>query len=210
MIVTDRDLMVLQTLGNPVRCMVHPQIAAAWWPPTLAGYKNAAKRLFHLVRADLLRMQQVLAHPLLPLECPAVTWRPGEPAPAFPALAWRLQNRWTAHPLRRRVYFCAPRAIALLGSRAPGKLKNLCQLTHDLHVAQVYLAYRRWWPELATHWVGEDAYTANPYGEKIPDALLIKNGIPYRAVEFGGRYPASRLIAFHNDCVCLSLPYEIW
>lgn len=210
MMLSDRDLLLLQTLGNPVRCMLCSQIAAAWWPPTIAGYKNAAKRLSRLVRADLLRTQHVLAHPLLPLQRPIAVWRPGEPAPPFSALARQLQNRWSAHPVEHRAYFCAPRASALLGASGRGKLKNLCQMTHDLHVAQVYLAYQRWQPQCVADWVGEDAYAAGSHGDKIPDALLIAHGTPYRAVEFGGRYPGARLAAFHDDCVRRRLPYEIW
>lgn len=186
------------------------QIATEWWPATLSGFKNAAKRVAQLVDADMLRSEVALAHPLLLLDQPLFAWRPKDDAPPLAHLSWRLQSRWTAHPVRIRVYYCSPRAATLFGTSAPGKLKNLCQLTHDLHVSQIYLTYRRRWPDLAVDWVGEESYRVHHIGEKVPDALLLSQGNSYRAVEFGGRYPPTRLASLHDDFARHQLPYEIW
>ena len=210
MIVTDRDLEIVAAVGSSVRCMTLVQIADVWWPATLAGFKNAAKRVAQLVDADLLRSEAALAHPLLLLDQPLFAWRPTDEAPPFARLSWRLQSRRTAHPVHSRVYYCSPRDVTLLGTPSAGKLKNLCQVTHDLHVSQIYLAYRRRWPDLVVDWVGEEAYRAQLAGEKIPDALLVSQGQTYRAVEFGGRYPPTRLASLHADFARHQLPYEIW
>lgn len=206
---TSRDLDILHALGNAVRCMELSQIAALWWTPNLSGVKNAAKRLAKLTECELLRSEEILAHPLLQLSEPMIVWNPGDDPPHFAALSWRLQRRWTHHPVRRRVYYCSPRARALLGAAGHGKIKNHCQLTHDLHVAEVFAVYRRNWPEQAADWYGEDSQPPR-FGEMRPDAVLAKQGMTYLAVEFGGRYPATRLAELHEYFARRELRYQIW
>lgn len=212
MILAPRDLDILDALNAKVRILSLAQLAAAWWTPTPTGRKNAAKRLAALVEAKLLRREIVLARPLLALESPEYAWFPGERPTAFGPLSWRLQARWSGHPHRTAVYLAAPRALALLGGAAPGAIKNLCQVTHDLHVGVIYLTYRRRWPVDAARWHGEDAVARDRrQRETLPDALLVSAaGEPYRAVEFGGSYSRARLATFHHYCGERGLPYEIW
>lgn len=212
MILAPRDLDLLETLNARVRVLSLVAIAAAWWAPTATGRKNAAKRLAALVDAELLRREVVLARPLLALESPEYAWFPGEKPTAFGPLAWRLQARWSGHPRRVAVYLAAPRAVALFGGAAPGSIKNLCQVTHDLHVGVIYLTYRRRWPMHAAYWQGEDAVARDRrQRETLPDSLLVSAaGEPYRAVEFGGSYSRMRLASFHDYCRDRGLPYEIW
>lgn len=208
---TERDLNLLGALNDKIRMLTLSQIAAGWWTATETGRKNAAKRVALLVRAGLLQFADMLARPLLALESPAYEWRPTTPAPHFGALSWRLRSRWTTGPQRTRVYCSSPRGVALLGGAALGKVKNLCQVTHDLHVGQVLLVYRRRWPQEAVAWKGEEALAPQRRHEMLPDAMLLDQfGVPYRVVEFGGGYSARRLRAIHDDCLGRLLPYEIW
>lgn len=212
MILGPRDLEILQTLNLKVRLLSLAAIAAAWWTPTTTGRKNAAKRLAAFVEVGLIRREIVLARPMLALDRPEYSWFPGQRPIAFGALSWRLQARWSDNPRRTVVHLATPRAIALFGGAAPGAIKNLCQVTHDLHVSGVYLVYRRRWPDDAARWQGEDAVARDRRRpETLPDALLCSAaGDPYRAVEFGGSYCARRLAAFHDYCRACGLPYEIW
>lgn len=211
MILTPRDLDLLGVLNQQVRMFTLVQIATGWWSPTDTGRKNAAKRLGMLVGAGFLKCAEVLARPLLNLERPMLAWNLGDPRPNFGAVSWRLQSRWSRGPRRTSVYYASPRSVALLGGVTLGQLKNLCQMTHDLHVGQVLLDYRRRRPADARAWRGEDALAQQRRDEILPDALLFDQfGTPYRAVEFGGSYPPQRLQAIHDDCLARRLSYEIW
>ena len=211
MIISTRDLEIIEALSVRVRMLALSDLAGAWWNPGISGRKNAAKRLSRLTRAGLLRRVDVLAQPMLSLGSPEYAWFPGDKPTAFGPLSWRLQSRWSGHPRRTAVYIATARAIDLYGGGTPGTIKNLCQVTHDLHLGAVFLTYRRRWPEQAANWLGEDLITDRRYHQKIPDALLINDrDEPYRAVEFGGSYSARRLQAFHDHCRDCGLPYEIW
>lgn len=211
MILTPRDLNLMGALNNQVRLLTLAQIAEGWWSPNRTGRKNAAKRLKLLAGASFLNISVALARPLLAIEAPEVAWRMGDPPPQFGQHSWRLKVRWSLGPRRIRVYYSGPRSLGLLGGATPGMIKNLCQVTHDLHVGQVLLVFRRRWPEHAAAWVGEDVVAPLRIGQILPDAMLIDTaGMPYRAVEFGGGYPPRRLQAFHDDCARRNLPYEIW
>jgi hypothetical protein len=211
MILTPRDLDLLGVLNEQVRMLTLVQIAAGWWSSTDTGRKNAAKRLGMLVAAGFLQRADILARPLLNLECPMLAWNLGDPRPHFGALSWQLQSRWSRGPRRTRVYCASPRSVALLGGAALGQLKNLCQVTHDLHVGQVFLVYRRSAPHEVQAWCGEDALAPGRRLEFLPDAMLLDQfGNPYRVVEFGGSYPPQRLRAIHDDCLAHRLAYEIW
>ncbi|MEX2186047.1 MAG: hypothetical protein WD875_04600 [Pirellulales bacterium] len=212
MILTPRDLEIIETLNMRVRMLTLGDLTATWWNLGVSGRKNAAGRLRQLVRAGFLGRADVLAQPMLTLGGPEYAWFPGESPTRFGPLAWRLQSRWSGFPRRTSVYFATARAVDLFGGGAPGRIKNLCQVTHDLHVGTVFLAYRRRWPADAANWIGEDSFTdRRRHRQKIPDALLVNpDGEPYRAVEFGGSYSAHRLSAFHEHCRDRGLPYEIW
>ena len=211
MMLTDRDLEIIATLNTFVRMLSLHQIAATWWSASQTGHKNAAKRLSQLCKCDLLQHDAVLAQAILPLSSPEYAWFPGERAPKVAELSWRLQARWSGHPVETSVYFATPRGLAVFGGSTPGKIKNLCQTTHDLHLGMVYLAYRQRWPADARCWVGEDFLAPTRKHQKLPDAMLLNaQAEPFRAVEFGGSYSPRRLLAFHHDCSERGLPYEIW
>ena len=109
------------------------------------------------------------------------------------------------------VAFAGRRSLEVFGGSSPGDVKNPCQTTHDLHLAEVFLLYRAAgldWREL---WVGEDSIAARWGWPKIPDAVLCDAlGHPVRAVDFGGAYREDRLREFHRSCAAQTLPYELW
>lgn len=208
---TDRDLDLLLACVRCVRIMTATQIASGWWSNSLAGQKNAARRISLLVRAALLVRDDVLAHPLLELSTPLHAWEPGNAEPQFLQIAKRAQNRWPAQPRRVTVYVASRRAAQLVGGDVLGRVRNSCQVTHDLHVSEVYVVYRRYRKVSITDWIGEDSADPGSPGEKVPDAQLVRRvGGTYRAIEFAGRYSAQRISDFHRFCQAKQLPYELW
>ena len=105
--------------------------------------------------------------------------------------------------------FASPRSIVLFGQgRAPSV--KLTQMTHDLHVAAVYLKYRAGGLS-SRHWISEDRLPRDWPLRERPDATLTDDdGLIYRAVEYGGDYPPSRLAELHEGLASIELNYEIW
>lgn len=211
MILSTRDLDVLAVLSFHVRVLTLSQIAATWWRATSVGEKNAGRRLAQLRTTLWLQRERLWAQPFLPLHAPVHCWDLGDAEPHPGRIAWKLRMRWSGNPRKMLVWFATRRGVRHFGGTTPGQIKNRCQLTHDLHVASVYLLYRRHWPALAAQWLGEDGLAPERRGQKLPDAVLVdQDGRPWRAIEFGGSYSARRVAAFHADCAARNLPYELW
>ena len=105
--------------------------------------------------------------------------------------------------------FASPRTIVLFGQgRAPSV--KLTQMTHDLHVSEVYLRYRT--DGLSSrHWLSEDRLPREWPLRERPDAVLSDDeGRVHRAVEYGGNYPPKRLAELHAALSSIELAYEIW
>ena len=103
------------------------------------------------------------------------------------------------------------KARSVLGGNVPDRVKNLCQTTHDLHVAEIFLHYRRKCPHFVEAWVGEDEIACAEKGVAVPDAYFRDaQGDLERAIEFGGAYSASRVSDFHMFCAAQQMPYEMW
>jgi hypothetical protein len=208
---SERDREILRDLTTRIRVLTFGQLAGNFWPPGESGRVNARRRLVELVSRGLLERVQVVSHPLLELESPVVAWQPGMPPPDAGVISHRLVSRWQTEPREMTVYLAGRRAIALFGAKALGEIKNRYQVTHDLHVSEVYLYFRRTAPELARAWVGEEILAPSRKDQKLPDAILHDaEGEPRLVVEFGGKYPARRVTAFHDDCEARGLPYELW
>ena len=151
-----------------------------------------------------------MARPLPPISGPLATWRPGEGAPEFGRIAWRLQSRWSEPARQTTVYTATARASRHFGGKNRPRLTHRHQATHDLGVTQVFLAIRADTPARALRWVGEDKLSRRR-GVKVPDAVLSAAGSqPAEAIEFGGAYDVARLRMFHEDCRAKQIPYEIW
>lgn len=205
--ITERDREIVRTLLDKVRLMSEGQVATTWWA---GGAAPAARRLRSLADGGWLLGARMLARPLLPLDVPLVAWEPRDPAPEFGSLSWRAQSRWTSPATFTRIWRAAPLAAARLGGAARRDVKNLCQVTHDLHVAEVYLAFLRDSDPRAAMWVGEDAVPPGLIGGFLPDALLLRRGRIARAIEFGGAYPLGRFARFHEHCEFLGIPYTVF
>ena len=86
---------------------------------------------------------------------------------------------------------------------------KLTQMTHDLHVSEVFLRYRRRGQQAA--WRSEDQLPSNWPLRSRPDAVLCnESGEIVHAVEYGGDYSATRLIELHVGFSEIDLSYEIW
>jgi hypothetical protein len=211
MTLTERDREILKALTVKVRVLALEQIASAWWPETDSGRRNARRRLEEFAASGLVARTRVHARPLLSLEGPVFRWNPGEPGPDCGRLSWRLQSRWDKPPQTITVFYATRKAVNRFGGVARGKIKNLSQLSHDVHVGAIYLLFLRTQPLLGTAWMGEDVLAPARKHQKLPDAVLCDDAQnPLRAIEFGGAYPPERLAAFHEDCARRKLPYEIW
>ena len=208
---TDRERELTTALACHVRLFSFEQIARTWWPDSESARRNARRRLGELCDRTLLTRLEVQARPLLALAAPLVRWCPGLPPEDFSALAWKLWKRWQEPPVRTTVFVAGSSLVNRLGGVSTGTLHNLAAISHDLHVAEVYLRLLRSEPELARLWVGEDLLAPTREGQKLPDAILHDTlGRPQLVLEFGGAYPPERLRAFHEDCDKRGLPYEIW
>ncbi len=208
---TGREREIVGALASKIPMLAFAQILGGWWPESKSAPTNARRRLSELVEAKLVVRERALARPLLVLAGPVFRWKPGEEAPAFGELSWRLQKRWTEPPREVMVYLATRRAASIFGGRADGRITNPAQATHDIHLGELYLKLTREAPTLAAGWIGEDILAPTREHQKLPDAILHdREGRPRLVMEFGGSYPTERVKAFHEDCAARELPYEIW
>lgn len=213
---TARDEELLQTLMGRVRLLTL-ELAAHLWRTSKV---YASRRLTQLESAALIARTRVLAHPMLELEAPVATWSPGHPAPEFGAVSYRLQARWTRSVRPTEVIFASARAMQILGpllGGAGGKLDYPLQVTHDMHVARIYVGLRDRDPEEARMWQGEELLRRErKKGKgKVCDAALVEvrpggKERLVRAIEFGGSYRPDRVRAFHRVMENRRLAYELW
>jgi hypothetical protein len=213
---TERDDALIRALLGKIRLITFAQIARAWWPDTDSGKTNAKRRVQDLVEAKLLIRERAFARPMLELTAPVFVWKPGQEDPDPEKLSYQVQSRWEAQagasePRAATVYFASRRAANVLGGAALARIKNHSQVTHDLHVTELYLKLLRETPPLAQAWVGEEILAPSRVNQKLPDAILVaSSGEPKLVMEFGGAYPPDRVQAFHDDCKTRGLPYEFW
>lgn len=208
---TEREREIVTALSAKIRMLSFEDIVKTWWPPSKSATTNARRRLSELVDDRILARERTFARPRLPLSEPVFRWKPGQDAPAFGELSWKLKSRWTEDPREITVYLATRRAAAIFGGTADGRIKNPSQTTHDIHLGALYLKIRQEAPRLAAGWVGEGVLAPTRERQKLPDAILHdREGRPRLVMEFGGAYPAFRLEAFHEDCAQRQLPYELW
>jgi hypothetical protein len=167
---------------------------------------GASRRGLERLRAEglLVRCSAILA--LVPVADPAIRWRVGEPEPDFGPAAYRIRRRWELSIPRPVILWAAtPRAERLVGGRAPHLRPG--QLQHDAHVSLVYFSHYLG----DSRWIGEDAAEPDGRSGKRPDAVLADaDGAPERLIEFGGSYPAERLVEFHRFAESLGIDYDLY
>ncbi len=207
--ITDRDADLLSTLSLRVRILSREQILRTWWHES---GPSSPPRLRRLIRCGLLRERATTAiyvgERLLPLS----VWSPEEPSPDFGALAWLLKQRWSSPLKPTTVYFATAHSARLYGGVRLGRVPRAFHVSHDLGVAEMFLALRRRHPAAVELWIDEDRLAPFRRGLKLPDAILATapSADPIRVLEWGGLYSKRRLLAFHLDCEGRGLPYEVW
>lgn len=203
--------MVIDMLVGKARLATRRQVITTWWGTGESAERNGRRRIRLLCDAGWLDTGQVLARPLLHLAEPLIVWKPGDQTPMFNQLAWWAQSRWNLPVRRVTVLAAGLHARHTFGGNDRRPLRNVCQFTHDVHVAAVYLRYFVASPDLAAMWRGEDVLFRRGRHRFVPDAVLQDSqGVPIRAIEFGGSYPADRFRHLHNDCAQRAIPYEVW
>ncbi len=180
---TERDERLAISLTQKVRLLSLPQ--AARLCDTTVAYMR--RRLSRLQEAGVMTTAVVRSHPVLPLDEPIVTWRPGEASPDAAKVSYRLKARWTAPDRPLRVYFATRKAMQIWGGRA-GRIRFPLQATHDVHVTQMYLRVVAEQPELAERWIGEDAVETEDRGKRTDALIVDPGGRTVCAMEFGGAY----------------------
>lgn len=213
---TRRDLEILEALTKRVRVFTLSQIARTWWNTSADSDSVAGSRLQRLATENLIHLERASAHPELALEIPVATWKPGDCEPNFGAISYRLQSRWSSHPVLTACVSASKLAATRFGGFG-GRPPREVERTHDIHLSHVYLRYRLEHPELLSTWVYEEETKFErrlsegkpKFGEKLPDVFL-RAGADVRVVEFGGAYGKDKLAAFHGYCKERQYPYEIW
>jgi len=207
---TSRDIEILRYLSLRVRVAAQSQIVRTWW----LGARDThvvRRRLDKLESAGLIRSIRALV--VLPV-CiePICRWTPGEYPPDFGSIAWQLQRRLTFKSATERIYSSTARGARRFGGVRRDHLAHPFQLSHDLGVAEMFLAVLAARPYLTERWIDEDRLAPYRKRQKLPDAVIADSAAaaPSLVLEFGGAYPKHRLVEFHNDCCERALPYEIW
>jgi len=204
----ERDRTVLDALTHRVRVLTLEQTASLGWEGSAS---RARERLRALEAAGWLRALDLLAHPLIELGNPALVWEPGDPVPDFDKLSYRLTSRWKRSPRVHRAFIATRQAAVRLAGHG-GRVPRPSEATHDIHLAEVYLALLRKDPKRARRWVSEEDLYSQGFGRdaKLPDAMLLDRGEGPTVVEFGGAYRPAKLRDFHRFFQRKALRYELW
>lgn len=207
---TDRDTEILSVLTRRVRVLSDAQIAREWWTGASDPIAAARKSLRRLVNAGLLAHGTGMVHPILPLDAAICIWSPEQPPPDAEKVSYRLKSRWTGVPVASRWFSASDSAASLMGGFG-GRVPRPSELTHDIHMAELFLKLQRSEPQTAQTWASESELYSVGLGrnQRLPDAM-VRDAVGWRVIEFGGQYAPPKLRDFHDFCQARSLRYEIW
>lgn len=211
MMLTPRDLEILDTLTLRVRYLSLAQIARTWWTDAKDPLANARERLKILQREGLITRFTAMARPEFPLTAPVIVWQPNDPMPDFGAASYQLQSRWVHSALATPAVIATTTAGHRFGGWG-GRFPRQAEQSHDLMMGALYLHYRQLFGHavITTQWISEERLREQKQaGEKLPDAML-RSAQGERVIECGGAYSKEKLSHFHEYCAEQSLPYEIW
>jgi len=204
----DRDL--LDTLTLRVRVLSVAQVARCWFGHVGEPVRQASRRLAILERSGLIQQASMPARPELVLHRPLLMWRPGRDEPDFNGLATALDRRWREPAAPTKVLIATRRAGNSRGGFG-GRWPRRSELSHDLTLAGLYLAWRSTRKGPQSEWISEARLRREGFGleQRLPDAMIRDAG-DRRIIELGGAYSAAKLRDFHCFCVEQELPYELW
>lgn len=203
-----RDHEILETLTHRVRVLSLSQITRTWWASGRNGASLARRALTRLARADLLHLEPLSARPEVNQSEPLALWQPDLPAPDLGRVAYQCQQRWRLPAVTAMCALATAAAGHALGGRG-GRFPRQTELTHDLHLAHVYLLMRAALPTRASSWRFEDTRPRGARDAFVPDALVTDGGHT-TVIECAGAYDEPKLRAFHAACVEADLAYELW
>jgi hypothetical protein len=204
---SQEELSVIRALALQVRLVTAEQLAKGWF----AGFVDAAARAETLIgrlrKASFIDRIVSEAHPLLEQVRPLFSWKVGTAHPEdreILAVAEQSRARWRLPHVPVEVFRAGKRACRAFGAFVDARRIKHCEVTHDLHLTEVFIDYRRRRPRLAAQWLGEGAFPKlglSILGMKDPDAYLLDScGVGLRVIEYGGSYEAEHLRAFHRHC----------
>lgn len=203
------DLLIVRSLTRSIRVTTADQLSKALWHDSPSGLTLARRCLSRLIKLGMLQSFKVRAHPELELAEPLWTWKPGESLPPFNRLSYRARTRWTEAFQITPIYVASAKAARVYAGFG-GPLPHPLHVTHDLHVAAIYLRMLRESPAESNGWISESVLAPLRRG-KLPDAEIHDaGGIALKVIEFAGSYPVERIAKVHQDCERRNLPYELW
>lgn len=203
-----RDEAILETLTQRVRVLSVPQVARTWWPQSRAPERGAVARLRQLEAFGHVELFSLRAHPEIHLRRPLTAWQVGLPPPDFRRLASALQKRFL-RPDVETLCIIATTEAGLAHAGSGGRPPRDSEVTHDIHLAAVYLQMHNELPARARTWIAEAGLPKGRF-VNVPDAV-VRDGIYSTAIELGGAsYDHRRLAEFHQHCAEGGLGYELW
>ena len=198
-----------ELLATKVRIISDRQAAFEFFWDAARPIRVARTAIGRLERQGLVETQTLMTHPEIILPGPVLDWQRGDPVPNFGHVARNLQARWDEPPVRTKIMWATKKAKRLCGVLGSPRRPRAKEITHDIHVAQVYFHLLRHDPELAEHWVGEDELRAKGRAGDIPDAVIAAPGGEQIIIEFGGAYDARKVRAIHQSYAQYGR-YQIW
>jgi len=201
---------MLRVLSGDLRIVSLEQAARIWWPDQKRALRNAREAVQKLEFVGWLKVHRALSRPVAELSAPVFVWEPGQPTPPFRELSQQLRRRALADARVVTILAAGPRTRKFHGQSSRGRCIKLTQVTHDLHVAEVWRHHRE--QGFARHrWIGEDGLSSDWPARQIPDAVLLsEQGHYLKAIEYGGGYPVTRLRNLHRGLSAINLGYELW
>ena len=200
---------ILRALANDVRVLSLTQVARTWWSDTKWGRSRAKASMTELDARNWLQIHRSLARPIVELHKPLLSWSPSDASPGFEELSRTLHRRAVQAASMTSFIFASARTVAMFGLGRALSVK-LTQMTHDLHVSEVYLWHRKNGLS-ARNWLSEDRLPRDWPLRARPDAVLTSDDAKIQCgIEYGGDYPAKRLEELHEGLSSINLKYEIW
>lgn len=209
MLLTERDLDVIETLSCRIPFLPVSKAVRIWWPSCSSG-RTAQRRLKQLIKANWLRLHTVNLPPLPASLLPLFAWSPGMKAPDARQIAERsvARKRYAARPTA--VLTASPAAAATMGRVSNGSPAPE-QRQRGAHLAEVYLLYCQNKPELARFWTYGGILPTSGSRQRTVDVVLRGSRSELLGViHVAGRWRSAQVERFHDDCRQSDLPYELW